>query len=120
MKAPLHNIPAEKLAAYEQLLAAHPAIVRKGAANPYTAVNGHMFTLLGPTGLLALRLPKGEREEFLKKHKTSLFEAYGHVMPEFVTVPDRLLRDTKALRPYLEVSYAYVSGLKAKVSKKKG
>jgi hypothetical protein len=30
------------------------------------------------------------------------------------------LRDTKALRPYLEVSYAYVSGLKAKVSKKKG
>ena len=114
MKAPLHNIPAEKLAAYEKLLAANPAIVRKGAANPYTAVNGHMFTLLGPTGLLALRLPKGEREEFLKKHKTSLFEAYGHV------VPDRLLRDTKALRPYLEVSYAYVSGLKAKVSKKKG
>ena len=94
--------------------------MRKGAANPYTAVNGHMFTLLSPTGALALRLPKGEREEFLKKHKTSLFEAYGHVMPEFVTVPDRLLQDTKALRPWLEVSYAYVSGLKPKVGKKKG
>ena len=120
LKASLHSIPAEKLARYERLLATIPAIKRKGAANPYTAVNGHMFTLLWPTGLLALRLPKGEREQFLTKHQTTLFESHGHVMPEFVKVPDRLLGETDALRRYLEVSFAYVSALKPKPSRKKG
>jgi hypothetical protein len=79
-----------------------------------------MFTLLGPTGSMALRLPKAEREQFLRKHKTTLFESHGHVMPEFVKVPDRLLGETHALRPYLEISFAYVSALKPKPSRKKG
>jgi hypothetical protein len=77
-----------------------------------------MFTLLGPTGSLALRLPKPEREQFLKMHKTTLFESHGHTMPEFVKVPDRLLSETDALRKYLEISFAYVSALAPKVSRK--
>lgn len=77
-----------------------------------------MFTLLGPTGSLALRLPKEEREIFLKKHRSTLFESHGHVMPEFVSVPDRLLEQTAALVPYLELSYKYVSSLKPKPSRK--
>jgi hypothetical protein len=119
MKSAPHSIPADKLALYEKLLATNPAIVCKGAANPYTAVNGHMFTLLGPTGSLALRLPKPAREEFLKKYKTVLFESHGHIMPEFVTVPDSLLQNTRSLLPYFEASYAYVSGLKQKPARKK-
>ncbi len=67
------GIPAEKQALYDKLLATNPKIERKGAANPYTSLNGHMFTLLNPAGTLALRLPKKEREEFLKKYKTTLF-----------------------------------------------
>ncbi|HET6180565.1 MAG TPA: hypothetical protein VFE61_26845 [Candidatus Sulfotelmatobacter sp.] len=115
------DIPADKLALYEKLIATHPEIERKGAANPYTSLNGHMFTLLlGPTGRMALRLPKDERENFLKKHKTTLYEAYGAVMPEYVAVPDTLLKNTKALEKYLTVSYAYVKTLKPKPSKKKG
>lgn len=120
MKAPPHNISAQKLAHYERLLATIPAIQRKGAANPYTAVNGHMFTLLGPKGSLALRLPKAERERFLIEHKTTLFESHGHVMPEFVRVPDQLFGETEAMRSYLETSFAYVSSLKPKPSRKKG
>ncbi len=120
MKASPHKIPAQKLANYERLLATIPAIQRKGAANPYTAFNGHMFTLLGPTGSMALRLPKSEREQFLKQHKTTLFESHGHVMAEFVRVPDQLLGETEAMRPYLESSFAYVSSLKPKPSRKKG
>src|SRR5437588_9119229 len=78
-------IPERKVALYEKLLATIPAIERKGANNPYTAVNGNMFTLLhSPEGRFALRLPAGAREEFLKKYKTRLFEAYGAVMPEYV------------------------------------
>jgi hypothetical protein len=114
------DIPADKLALYDKLIATHPEIERKGAANPYTSLNGHMFSLLlGPSGVMALRLPEAEREKFLKKHKTSLYEAYGVVMKEYVSVPDALLKNTKALEKHLVVSYAYVKTLKPKASKKK-
>jgi hypothetical protein len=115
-----NNIPADKLELYEKLVATNPKVERKGAANPYTSLNGHMFTYLNPTGTLALRLPTEEREKFLKKHKTTLFEAYGAVMKEYVTVPDSLLKNTKALSKYFALSYEYVARLKPKPSKKKG
>jgi hypothetical protein len=110
---------AEKTALYEKLMATHPKIECKGAANAYTSVNGHMFSLLRPVGEMALRLPKDERENFLKKYKTKLYEAYGTVMPEYVTVPDALLEKTGELKKYLTISYEYVSGLKPKATKKK-
>jgi hypothetical protein len=114
------NIPADKLVLYDKLFATHADIERKGEANPYTSLNGHMFTLLlGPSGTMALRLPEAEREKFLKKYKTKLYEAYGAVMKEYVTVPDALLKDTKTLQKYLAVSYAYVKSLKPKATKKK-
>ena len=34
------------VALYDKLIATHPAIERKGDANPYTSLNGNMFTLL--------------------------------------------------------------------------
>ncbi len=113
-------IPAERVALYERLLATIPEIERKGADNPYTSLNGNMFSLLlGPAGRLALRLPKDERERFLKRYKTALFEAYGAVMNEYVAVPDSLLGNTKELQKYLALSYAYAKTLKAKPTKKK-
>lgn len=66
---------------YDKLIATIPEIERKGDANPYTSLNGNMFTLLHQSRL-AMRLPEDEREKFLKKYKTSLFEAYGTVMKE--------------------------------------
>ncbi|HKD81000.1 MAG TPA: hypothetical protein VKH81_14985 [Candidatus Angelobacter sp.] len=104
---------------YEKLLQTIPEIERKGAANPYTALNGNMFTLLLQSKSLAIRLPKAEREGFLKKHKTRLFEAYGAVMPEYVAVPDSLLKNTKELQKYLQISYDYAKTLKPKATKKK-
>ena len=86
---------------------------------PYTSLNGNMFTLLDPSGTLALRLDEEEREKFLKKYKTKLFEAYGAVMKEYVAVPDALLRNTNELKKYLDLSYAYVKTLKKKPSRKK-
>lgn len=104
---------------YEKLIKTIPGLERKGAANPYTAMNGNMFTLLLQSKSLAIRLPKPEREEFLKKYKTKLFEAYGAVMPEYVSVPDSLLPNTKELQKYLRASYEYAKTLKPKPSKKK-
>ena len=108
-----------KLELYDKLIATVPSLVRKGDANPYTAVNGNMFTLLHQSQALAIRLPEDRRDEFLKKYKTSLFSAYGAVMKEYVAVPDSVLTKTKELRKYLEVSYSYAKSLKPKPSRKK-
>jgi hypothetical protein len=72
------NLPPDKIALYDKLIATNSKIERKGA-NPYTSLNGHMFSLLH-SGVLALRLPRREREEFLKNYNATLYEACGTVM----------------------------------------
>lgn len=108
------SIPAAKLALYEKLIATMPEIERKGAVHPYTSLNGHMFSYLDQTGTMGLRLPKEEVEAFLKKYKTSLFESYGVVKKDYVTVPDSLLKKTEELKGYLKMSYDYAKTLKPK------
>jgi TfoX/Sxy family transcriptional regulator of competence genes len=109
---------ASRIDLYDKLIATHPEIERKGAANPYTSLNGNMFTLLQDSRRLAIRLPEDQRAEFVRKHKTALFEAYGAVMKEYGAVPDALLKNTKELEKYLELSYQYVKTLKPKPTKK--
>ena len=111
------GVPDENEALYDSLIATVPEIERKGDANPYTSLNGNMFTLLHQSRL-AIRLPEDEREKFLKKYKTNLFEAYGAVMREYVAVPDDLLAKTRELKKYLELSYAYAKTLKPKPTRK--
>jgi hypothetical protein len=113
-KAKESKIPPEKLELYDKLLATHPEIDRKGDVHPYTSLNGHMFTYLDQTGTLGLRLPKEEVEAFLKKYKTTLFESYGVVKKDYVTVPDSLLKNTKELKQYLNLSFEHVKTLKPK------
>jgi TfoX/Sxy family transcriptional regulator of competence genes len=124
MGTPKVNSPAAakvdlKVDLYDKLIATHPEIERKGAANPYTSLNGNMFTLLQDSRSLAIRLPEDKREEFLKKYKTTLFKAYGAVMKEYVAIPDALLKNTRELQKYLELSYEYVKTLKPKPTKRK-
>ena len=115
-----NNLPPEKPKLYENLVGTNPDTERKGATVPYTSLNGNMFSYLHASGAVALRLPAGEREKFLAKYKTKLFEAYGIVQKEYVTVPDALLAKTKELKPYFEMSYEYAKSLKPKPSKKNG
>ncbi len=115
----MSDIPTPTLALYEKLLATIPKIERKGKTNPYTSHNGHMFTHLAPPGTLSMLLPHAEVESFLKKYKTTLFEAHGAVRKDWVVVPHRLLEKTAELAPYLEVSYRFVKTLKPKTSAKR-
>ena len=108
------KIPTEKLELYEKLIAANPKIDRKGDVHPYTSVNGHMFTYLDQTGTLGMRLPGEEVDPFLKKYKSTMFVSYGVVKKDWVTVPDALLKKTKELKKYLDISYEYVKTLKPK------
>jgi hypothetical protein len=107
------------VALYDALLATNPDIERKGATMPYTSVNGNMFSLLTADGTLALRLPAGEREAFLKRYNSTLTVQYGAVMREYVQVPDALLRNTRTLAKYLDASYRYARSLKPKATTKK-
>jgi len=111
--------PADKIELYAKLVATNPNVDLKGATVPYTSLIGHMFSYLSKEGKLALRLPEGERESFLKKYKAGLCKAYGVVQPEYVEVPESLLGATKELKKYFDSSYEYVSSLKPKPTTKK-
>jgi TfoX/Sxy family transcriptional regulator of competence genes len=113
-KKPVVTPDSGKVKKYEELVASLPGVERKGADNPYTSLNGNMFTLLHQSTSLAIRLPENAREEFLKKHKTTLFTAYGTVMKEYVAVPDGLLNNTREMKKYLQISYDYAKTLKPK------
>jgi hypothetical protein len=112
-------VPLDKLELYEKLVATNPGVERKGATVPYTSLNGHMFSYLNKEGKVALRLPTGEREAFLKKYKARLCDAYGRVQPEYVEVPDSLLSSTQELKKFFDRSFEYVSSLKPKPGAKK-
>lgn len=119
MSKELSYPPQDKIELFDQLITTNPDIERKGKTNPYTSHNGHMFSHLSKTGTLGLRLPKEEREAFLDKYNTTLYESYGAIMREYVTVPDDLLENTEELKPYLDISYEYIKTLKPKPTKKK-
>jgi hypothetical protein len=93
------GVPEEKLALFDKLIAVRPEIERKGANNAYAAVNGNMFLLMQVDGVLAIRLPEDEREEY-------------------AAVPDVVLGKTKELQKYVAASYDYAKTLKAKGTKK--
>jgi hypothetical protein len=115
---PAAKAPAGKVADYERLIATLPEVDRKGAALPYTSVNGNMFTLLGGEGVMGMRLAAGDREAFMREHGAKLYEAYGAVMKEYVAVPGAMLADTAALAPWLVKSWSYAQGLKPKPTKR--
>jgi hypothetical protein len=113
-------IPVEKVALYgtgrRDPLAGRAKRRRQSLRLPQRQ---YVFAVISPEKNMAFRLPTREREAFLKKYKSKLFEVYGAVMKEYVTVPDALLKNTKELQQYMAVSYEYAKTLKPKVSKKK-
>ncbi len=81
---------------------------------------GNMFTGLHEAGMV-LRLPEGERVEFLQLKGAKPFEPMpGRVMREYVVVPGVLLNSPDQLRTWVEKSLAYVSSLPAKAKKRSG
>ena len=119
MSKPAKRVPADKLELYEKLVATNPIVERKGVTTPYTSLNGHMFSFLTETGMLAIRLSSEARDSFRAKYKTAPVERYGSIMKEYVEVPDALLENTHELKKYFGLSYAYVESLKPKPTKRR-
>ena len=70
----------------------------KGAKNPYTSRNGHMFSFLDADGSMALRLSEELTDEFLSSYESGPVIQYGSVMRGYVSIPDDLLSDTRRTR----------------------
>ncbi len=116
------SVPPDKLQLYEALVSSTPGIESKSNfGSAYTAINGNMYSMISKYGVVGIRLPEPDRSAFLEKYRTTIFRADPAWPPskEYVAVPDALLRDTAALRPYLQASYEYAQSLKPKPTLKK-
>lgn len=117
---PKYTGPVEALAAYDAALVAVIGEDHKGAANPYSSLNGNMFSFLGKEGELALRLGEAEREEFMAAYDAQLAMNHNTVMKEYVAVPDDMLRSqAEETARWLQRSYDYAKTLKPKPTKRK-
>ena len=107
------------IAIYDRLIAGHDGLARKGKANAYTAVNGNMFSFVGPDGEMCIRLSKDDIAAFGEDHANDPVIRYGSVMQGYVAVPDALLADEAALANWFARSVAFANALKPKPTKKK-
>lgn len=90
----------------------------KGAKNPYTARNGHMFSFLDAKGAMALRLSDALQQDFLACYNSGPVIQYGSVMRGYLSVPDDLLERTDELRDWFDKSYEWVGTLEPNPTKK--
>ncbi len=86
----------------------------KGKANPYTSMNGNMYSFLDKTGVVCLRIPKDRRAAFMEQFGTGPVEQYGAIMKEYVALPGSLLADPEALKDVFSDCLAYARSLPKK------
>jgi hypothetical protein len=91
----------------------------KGAKNPYTSRNGHMFSFLDGEGEMALRLSEDLTDEFLSRYDSGPVIRYGSVMRGYVSIPDVLLSDTEELGSWFNKAYNWIGTLELKPTKKR-
>ena len=90
----------------------------KGAKNPYTSRNGHMYSFLDATGSMALRLSDELWEDFVARYDSGPVTQYGSTMRGYVAVPDDLLRATSDIAQWFDKSYRWIGTLEPKATKK--
>jgi hypothetical protein len=121
MPAKKITAPPERLDLYAKLLASVEGIdAKSNFGSAYTAVNGNMYSMISKHGVVGLRLPEPDRSQFLATNDAELFRGDPAWPPakEYVAVPDDLLADTEAVKPYLGLTYRYALSLRPKVTKK--
>jgi len=109
--------PSDALERYATVVEEAGEVV-KGAKNPYTSRNGHMFSFLDVDGTMAIRLSDELADDFLSRYESGPVIQYGSVMRGYVSVPDDLLSGTEELRSWLEKAYEWIGTLEPKATKK--
>ena len=112
--------PPEALAQFGAVIeAAHSEAVIKGAKNPYTSRNGHMFSFLTPDGSMALRLSDELGDQFQAEYESGPVMQYGSVMRGYVSVPAELLAKPAQLAPWFDRAWDWIGSLPPKETTKK-
>ncbi len=107
--------PPEALEAYTSVVeSANNDAVVKGAKNPYTSRNGHMFSFLDQTGTMAIRLSDEMTEEFRSSYDSGDVIQYGATMRGYSSVPADLLTDEPELIAWFERSWDWIGTLPPK------
>ena len=90
----------------------------KGAKNPYTSRNGHMFSFLDADGTMAIRLSDEMTEEFRTAFDSGDVTQYGATMRGYSSVPADLLVDTAAISSWFDRSWEWIGSLPPKPTTK--
>ncbi len=107
--------PPEALVAYRLVVEGSAADTEvKGAKNPYTSRNGHMFSFLEKEGTMAIRLSKELTEDFRSSYESGDVIQYGATMRGYSSVPAELLTDTATLSAWLDRSWDWIGTLPPK------
>lgn len=113
--------PAAALEAYAAAVAASGAPIEvKGAKNPYTSRNGHMFSFITEDGMMALRLSDELGAEFTERYETGPVIQYGRTMRGYLAVPDHLLRQPDEIGEWIARSHEWVGTLPPKQPSARG
>ena len=111
--------PPQALARYRAVVeAARSEAEIKGAKNPYTSRNGHMFSFLTPDGSMALRLSEKLGARFQSEHESGPVTQYGSVMRGYVSVPAGLLAEPAELAVWFDKAWDWIGSLPAKPTRK--
>ena len=90
----------------------------KGAKNPYTSRNGHMFSFLDADGVMALHLSQELEDDFRSRYDSGPVVQYGRTMRGYSSVPADLLDDIGTLREWYDKAWDWIGTLTPKPTKK--
>ena len=105
----------EKLAQYTAVVKRSETSAEvKGAKNPYTSRNGHMFSFLTAEGTLALRLSDELTSEFRATYESGDVIQYNSTMRGYSSIPADLVADTDTLAAWFDRSWDWIGTLPPK------
>jgi hypothetical protein len=111
MARPEPDIDPMVLAAYDAMLG---GVERKGAAMPYTSLNGNMYSMISKAGVIGLRLSKTDLAAAFAAGLAPFEGTPGFINKEYAGVPAAMLGDGATLKAWFEKSHAYATTLKPK------
>lgn len=105
---------AENLATYVALVEKFFDDGVKGKANPYTSMNGNMYSFLDEQGRICLRMAEADRETFAVLFGTGPVQQYGATMKGYVSIPPDFLANEDVLAEAFGCSSRHAQSLRKK------
>lgn len=104
----------ENLSVYRDFVARFFGDDVKGKANPYTSMNGNMYSFMDDQGRICLRLSEENRAHFAAMFETEPVVQYGAVMKGYVAIPIRLYTEPDALKDVFQACLFFAKDLSKK------